>query len=150
MLFTVLFGALLLNHFIDYTGVADPLSAFVTDSHLSPNVAMLLILAIYIFLGMFVDGVAMILLTVPVFVPIVQSLGFDLIWFGIVLVIVVEVSLITPPIGLNVFVLKSALPEMPLSTLFRGIVPFLCADVVRLLLVLLVPWIVLFLPNMLR
>ncbi len=150
MLFTVLFGALLLNHFIDYSGVADQLSAFVTGSHLSPTVAMLLILAIYIFLGMFVDGVAMILLTVPVFVPIVQTLGFDLIWFGIVLVIVVEVSLITPPIGLNVFVLKSQLPEVPLSTLFRGIVPFLCADVVRLLLVLFVPWLVLFLPNMLH
>lgn len=148
MLFTVLFGALLLNQFIDYSGVADQLSQFVTGSHLPPHVAMLLILVIYIFLGMFVDGVAMILLTVPVFVPIVQTLGFNLIWFGIVLVIVVEVSLITPPIGLNVFVLKSQLPEVPLSTLFRGIVPFLFADAVRLLLVLFVPSLVLFLPNM--
>lgn len=150
MLFTVLFGALMINQFIEYSGVANQLSAFVTHQNLSPHVAILLIIAIYLFLGMFVDGVAMILLTVPVFVPIVQSLGFDLIWFGIVVVIVVEVSLITPPIGLNVFVLKSALPDVPLGTIFRGIVPFLCADVVRLGLIVLVPSLALFLPRWLH
>ena len=140
----------MINQFIEYSGVANQLSAFVTHQNLSPHVAILLIIAIYLFLGMFVDGVAMILLTVPVFVPIVQSLGFDLIWFGIVVVIVVEVSLITPPIGLNVFVLKSALPDVPLGTIFRGIVPFLCADVVRLGLIVLVPSLALFLPRWLH
>ena len=150
MLFTVLFGALLLNQFIGYSGVAAELSEFVAGINLSPIVVMLFILLIYIFLGMFVDGVAMILLTVPVFVPIVEFLGFDLIWFGIVLVIVVEMSLITPPIGLNVFVLKSALPEVPLGTLYRGIMPFFCADIVRLLIVLFVPAVALYLPELLR
>jgi len=150
ILFTVLFGALLLNQFIGYSGVASQLSDFVTGINVSPLVAMLLILAIYIILGMFVDGVAMILLTVPVFVPIVELLGFDLIWFGIVLVIVVEMSLITPPIGLNVFVLKSALPEVPLGTIYRGIMPFFCADIVRLLIVLFVPAVALYLPAVLQ
>lgn len=150
MLFAVLFGALLLNQFIGYSGVAGQLSTFVTEWDVSPLVAMLFILVVYIILGMFVDGVAMILLTVPVFVPIVQSLGFDLIWFGIVLVIVVEMSLITPPIGLNVFVMKSALPDVPLGTLYRGIMPFFCADIVRLLIVLFVPAVALWLPQLLR
>ena len=97
---------------------------------------------------MFVEGISMIFLTVPIFAPVVQALGFDLIWFGIVVVMVVEISLITPPIGLNVFVLKSMLPDVPLSSIYRGIMPFFVADIVRLLLVLFFPPIVLFLPQL--
>jgi TRAP-type C4-dicarboxylate transport system permease large subunit len=96
-----------------------------------------------------IEGLAMIFLTVPIFVPIVEGLGFDLVWFGIVMVMVVEISLITPPIGLNVFVLKSMLPDVPLSTIFRGIIPFFAADIFRLLLVVFFPGIALFLPSVL-
>ncbi len=91
----------------------------------------------------------MIFLTVPIFVPVVEGLGYDLIWFGIVVVMVVEISLITPPIGLNVFVLKSMLPDVPLSAIFRGIIPFFIADIVRLLLVVFFPPIAIFLPRLL-
>jgi C4-dicarboxylate transporter, DctM subunit len=101
-------------------------------------------------LGTVIEGLAMIFLTVPIFVPVVDGLGFDLIWFGIVMVMVVEISLITPPIGLNVFVLKSMLPDVPLSTIFRGIIPFFMADIVRLLLVVFFPAIAIWLPRMLQ
>jgi len=109
---------------------------------------MLVILAIYVVLGMFIEGLAMIFLTVPIFVPVVAALGFDLVWFGIVMVIVVEISLITPPIGLNVFVIKSMLPDVPLSAIFKGIVPYFIADLCRLAIVVMVPSVVLFLPRM--
>ena len=91
----------------------------------------------------------MIFLTVPIFVPVVDAMGFDLIWFGIVMVMVVEISLITPPIGLNVFVIKSMLPDVPLGAIFKGIVPFFAADIVRLLLVVFLPGLALWLPRVL-
>jgi C4-dicarboxylate transporter, DctM subunit len=97
---------------------------------------------------MFIDGFAMIFLTVPVFVPVIEALGFDLIWWGIVLVMMVEISLITPPIGLNVFVIKSTLPEVPIGAIFRGIVPYFMADIVRLAIVVLLPPIALLLPGL--
>ena len=103
----------------------------------------------YVLLGTIIEGLAMIFLTVPIFVPVVEALGFDLIWFGIVLVMVVEISLITPPIGLNVFIMKSMLPDVPLQQIFKGIAPFFLADLLRLAIVILVPSVVLWLPNLL-
>jgi TRAP-type C4-dicarboxylate transport system permease large subunit len=105
------------------------------------------VLLIYILLGTIIEGLAMIFLTVPIFVPLVDALGFDLIWFGIVMVMVVEISLITPPIGLNVFVIKSMMPDVPLGKIFKGIVPFFGADIVRLLLVVFLPGLALWLPR---
>ncbi len=84
--------------------------------------------------GCFLDGFAMIFLTMPVFVPVVAGLGFDLVWWGIVMVIVVEISLITPPIGLNVFVLKALAPDVPVQSSFKGIIPFLVVDVFRVVM----------------
>ena len=107
-------------------------------------------MGMYVILGMFIEGVAMIFLTVPIFVPVVAALDLDLIWFGIVMVMGVEISLITPPIGLNVFILKSMLPEVPLSSIFKGIVPFFCADIVRLAIVILFPAVALYLPSLMR
>ena len=105
---------------------------------------------IYILLGTIIEGLAMIFLTVPIFVPLVDAMGFDLIWFGIVMVMVVEISLITPPIGLNVFVIKSIMPSVPLSAMFKGIAPFFAADIVRLLMVVFIPGLAVWLPNYLR
>ena len=85
----------------------------------------------------------------PVFVPVVTELGFDLIWFGIVVVVVTEISLITPPVGLNVFVLRGVLPDVKTGTIFRGVTPFWCADIVRLALIVLIPSISLALPSLL-
>ena len=89
----------------------------------------------------------MILLTVPIFAPVVEGLGFDLIWFGILVVVATEISLITPPIGLNVFVLKGVLKDVPVSTIFKGVTPFWIADIFRLILLALVPAIALVLPS---
>jgi TRAP-type C4-dicarboxylate transport system permease large subunit len=91
----------------------------------------------------------MLLLTVPAFYPLVQSLGFDLIWFGIVVVVVTEISLITPPVGLNIFVLSSVLPDVKTATIFKGVTPFWCADIVRLILITLIPALSLYLPHLL-
>ncbi len=90
----------------------------------------------------------MLLLTLPVFHPVMQTLGLDLVWFAIVVVVVIEISLITPPIGLNVFILKAMLPDVSLPTIFRGIGPFFVADIVRLLVVVLFPGMVLWLPGL--
>ena len=103
---------------------------------------------VYMVLGCVFDGLALLFLTVPVFAPIVASLGYDLIWLGVVVIIVSEIALITPPVGMNVFVIKSMNPELPLRTIFMGIVPFLIADVTRLAIVILVPGVVLYLPSL--
>ena len=118
-----------------------------------PMTVVLMIIAIYVVLGMFLDGFAMIFLTVPIFVPVIANLDFGfqdpLIWWGIVLVMVVEISLITPPIGLNVFIIRAMLPDVPLLQIFKGIGPFFVADLARLALVLFIPSIALWLPSML-
>ena len=107
-----------------------------------------IILLIYVILGCVFESLSMILLTVPIFAPVVANLGFDLIWFGILVVVVTEISLITPPIGLNVFVLKGVLKDVPVTTIFRGVTPFWVADIFRLILLAGVPSIALFLPSM--
>ena len=110
----------------------------------------MVICLIYLVLGFIFDALAMILLTVPVFFPIVVSLGLDPIWFGIVVIIVVEIGLITPPIGINVFVVKSVLEEVPLGEIFKGIVPFFFASLVGLAMIIFIPDIALVLPNLMR
>jgi len=147
MIFTIAFGALILNNFINVAGMPDAIVAFIQSLDISPIHVILVVLLIYILLGTIIEGLAMIFLTVPIFVPLVDALGFDLIWFGIVMVMVVEISLITPPIGLNVFVIKSMMPDVPLGKIFKGIVPFFGADIVRLLLVVFLPGLALWLPR---
>ena len=149
MIFTIIIGALVLNSFVILAGLSAGVLAWIETLDFSPIVIILIILGFYVILGTVIEGLAMIFLTVPIFVPVVEGLGFDLIWFGIVMVMVVEISLITPPIGLNVFVLKSMLPDVPLSAIFRGIIPFFIADIARLLLVVFFPGIAIFLPRLL-
>ena len=149
MIFTIIIGALVLNSFVILSGLSAGMVDWIETLSLPPVVIILIILGFYVALGTVIEGLAMIFLTVPIFVPVVEGLGFDLIWFGIVMVMVVEISLITPPIGLNVFILKSMLPDVPLSAIFRGIAPFFAADIVRLLLVVFVPGIALYLPLLL-
>ena len=149
MLFGVLIGALIFSNFINHAGLPDDLLAFVTSLDISPMVVIFVILAVYMLLGMVFESLSMLLLTVPVFFPLVQSLGFDLVWFGIVVVVVTEISLITPPVGMNVFVLSAILKDINTGVIFRGVTPFWCADLVRLLLITLVAQISLFLPQLL-
>ncbi|QBF30499.1 TRAP transporter large permease [Thalassococcus sp. S3] len=145
-LFAVLIGAWIFSNFVNVAGLPQALLNLVTAFDLSPWTVMLMILGIYIVLGCVFESLSMLLLTVPIFFPVVQELGFDPIWFGIVVVVVVEISLITPPVGLNVFVLKGIVQDVSTGTIFKGVTPFWIMDILRLVLLLLLPGLVLFLP----
>lgn len=146
MLFTVLIGALIFSDFINRAGLPDDLFTLVSQLDVTPMLVIFAILGIYIVLGMVFESLSMMLLTVPIFYPLVQSMGFDLVWFGIVVVVVTEISLITPPVGMNVFVLSAVLKDIKAATIFKGVTPFWCADIIRLLLITLVAPIALALP----
>jgi len=118
--------------------------------NLSPLAVIFMIAAIYIVLGCVLESMSMILLTVPVFYPLVQSLGFDLIWFGIIVVVVTEISFITPPFGMNVFVLRGLLPGVSTQTIFRGVMPFVISDIFRLMVLIFIPAISLYLPSFVK
>ena len=148
MLFFVLIGALIFADYINETDMPNQLASAIQAMNVPPTLVLLVILLIYLGLGCVFESLSMLLLTVPVFVPIVSALGFDLIWFGIVIVVVTEISLITPPIGMNVFVLRGVLGDVPTGTIFVGVTPFWVADIFRLALIVFVPWISLVLPSM--
>lgn len=149
-LFAVLIGAWIFSNFINLAGLPTALLAFVTQWGVSPLVVIFMILCVYIVLGCVFESLSMLLLTVPIFFPLVISLGFDPVWFGIIVVVVTEISLITPPVGLNVFVLKGVLGDVSTATIFRGTVPFWIADIIRLLILVLLPGLVLFLPGLMH
>ncbi len=149
MLFGVIIGALIYSNFINRTGLPNELVDWMSTFGAEPILVILAIMGIYILLGTVFESLSMLLLTVPVFYPLVASLGFDLVWFGIVVVVVTEISLITPPVGLNIFVLSSVVKDIKTSTIFKGVTPYWCADIVRLLLLLLIPPLSLWLPSVL-
>jgi tripartite ATP-independent transporter DctM subunit len=150
MLFAVLIGALIFSNFVNRAGLPDALLALITGLDVAPLTVICMIVLIYILLGCVFESLSMLLLTVPIFFPLVQSLGLDLIWFGIIVVVVTEISLITPPVGLNVFVLRGVLGDISTGTIFRGVTPFWIADILRLTLLLLVPALSLWLPSLMR
>ena len=115
--------------------------------NLGPVEVLLGVLFVYIVLGLVLESMSMMLLTVPIFFPLMMSYGFDPIWFGIIVVVVTEISLITPPMGMNIFVLRATLPDVSTHTIVRGVMPFVVADILRLALLASVPIITLFLPN---
>ena len=146
-LFTVLIGAWIFSNFVNLAGLPEGLKTMVQAAGVAPMMVMLMILLIYVALGCVFESLSMLLLTVPIFFPLVISLGFDPVWFGIIVVVVTEISLITPPVGLNVFVLKGVVGDVSTGTIFRGVTPFWIVDIIRLALLVLLPGLVLFLPN---
>jgi tripartite ATP-independent transporter DctM subunit len=148
-MFAVLIGALMFSEFVNYTGMHKNFLDWVTDLAVSGWVVIMVIVAVYLVLGCVLESLSMILLSVPVFFPIVVELGYDPIWFGVVVVVAVEIGLITPPIGINVFVLRSVLPDISTGTIFRGVAPFWVADICRIVLLALVPALSLWLPELL-
>lgn len=148
MIFFVIVGAMVLGNFLNVAGLPRMLNGLTTSLDLSPLMVMLIIGLIYILLGMVLESMSMILLTIPILFPIVLGLGFDAVWFGILIVMVVELALITPPIGLNVYVMRSVLPHLSLRTLFTGVFLFLIPDLIKLTLIIVFPGIVLWLPSM--
>jgi tripartite ATP-independent transporter DctM subunit len=150
MIFAIVIGAMVYNQFLALTQLPFQLADWVEGLPLPRHGVLVVILILYIFLGMVMDTLAMILLTVPIIFPVVETLGFDLIWFGVIVVIMMEQALITPPIGMNVFVLAGVAEDVPMYTVFRGIVPFLIAMLIGLALIVAFPQIALILPNTIR
>lgn len=147
MIFTVLIGAITLNNLTIFSGLAGALGGFVSGLEMSPMTIMAIILLIYLVLGCFLDSLAMILLTVPIFFPIVTGLGFDPVWFGVIVVMVAELGLITPPIGMNVFVIKGMAPNVSLGSIYKGVLPFVAGQLLLIILVFLIPDLALWLPE---
>ena len=149
MLFGILIGALIFANFVNFTSMPDDLKNFVSQFQLHPMAVIVAICAIYVLLGTAMEELSMILLTVPVLFPLVVHLGFDPIWFGILVVVVVEIGLISPPVGMNLFVLRTLLPHVSTMTLYRGVAPFVVADVIRLAILIAFPVISTWLPGVL-
>ena len=147
-LLMILIGAFIFANFLNMVGMPRQISEFVAGQGLPAWAVLGMMIVIYVLLGTILDSISMILLTIPVFFPLVQFYGLDPIWFGILVVVVTEISLITPPIGMNIFILSSMVPRVSITTIYRGVIPFVIADVVRLALILAFPAIALFLPSM--
>jgi len=150
MLFMILIGALMFAEFVNITTMPDDLKNFVNRLQLSPIMVVAVIMAIYVVLGTAMEELSMILLTVPVFFPLIVHLGVDPIYFGILIVVVVEIGLISPPVGMNLFVLNTLLPQVPTRVIFRGVLPFMAIDCVRLAILIAFPILSLWLPSFMR
>jgi tripartite ATP-independent transporter DctM subunit len=147
MIFSLIWGVLIVVRFLGFAGLPEMFANFVIDLPYPPIVIMICILLFYVILGMFMDAIGMLLLTLPVVYPAVIGLGYDPIWFGIIVVKMCEVCLITPPIGLNCYVVAGVRPDIPLSAVFRGIGPFFICDVLTIGLFLAFPEIITWLPD---
>ncbi|MCG8336230.1 MAG: TRAP transporter large permease subunit, partial [Proteobacteria bacterium] len=149
MVFTILIGVSLLGYFIALTDIPLNFANYLKSIDVSRYVIFVLILALYLVLGMLMNIIPMMMLTLPILFPTVIALGFDPIWFGVIMVIMMEMGQITPPIGLNVFVIHGVAKkyEIPMATIFRGIIPFIIVEVIVIFVLTLFPEIVLFLPE---
>jgi len=139
MIFFMIIGAEIFGYFLSVSRISFSLVELVEGLGLGPYAVLFAVLLLYILLGCVMDSIAMLLLTVPVVYPLIQAAGFDPVWFGIVTVITVELGLITPPVGMNVFVIKTVAPDIPIVEIFKGVVPFVVSDIVRLILLILFP-----------
>jgi len=146
-IFTILIGAILFNNFLILASMPTIVSGWITGLPLGKTAILLVIIGMYFILGCLLDSLAMILLTIPIVFPIISALGYDPVWFGIIIVMVVELGLITPPIGMNVFVIKGIAREVPLYTIFRGVTPFIVAQIILIAVLIAFPEIALWLPS---
>jgi tripartite ATP-independent transporter DctM subunit len=146
-IFTIVIGSFLFGYFLTVTDTAQNFTAWMLSLPLGPYGILVLILLMYIVLGAIMDELAMILLTIPIVYPVIVKLGFDPIWFGVIIVMVVGLGMIMPPIGINVFVINSLARDVPLWTIYKGVMPFILADFVRLTLLVAFPILSTFLPS---
>ena len=150
MLFTILIGAMIFTNFINFTSMPAELRDFLVQFSPTPIMVVIMMMVIYIVLGMAMEELTMVLLTIPIFFPVIVGLGFDPVWFGVLIVTIVEIGMISPPVGMNLFVINALLPGVSMGTLFRGVAPFVVADVVRLAILIAFPSIALWLPSFMR
>src|ERR1700674_1518374 len=145
--FTVLIGALLFGYFLTVTQTPQKVTEFLTRLGIGRHGVLAVIMVMYLVLGCLMDALAMIILTVPIVFPVIKQLGFDPIWFGVIIVMTVELGLIHPPVGMNIFVIKSVIEDVKISTIFYGVLPFIITDLIRLVILIAFPIIALWLPS---
>ncbi len=150
MVFIIIMGAMVLGYFLAVSRLPYELANFIAGLGVSRYIILAFILVFYLILGCIMDSMAMMLLTVPIFFPLVTVLGFNPIWFGIIIVRVCEMGLITPPVGLNVYIIRGVAKDVPMQTIFRGILPFLIADICHVVLLVAIPQLSLFLPGLMK
>jgi tripartite ATP-independent transporter DctM subunit len=150
MLFMILIGALLFANFVNYTSMPADLKGFVTQFNLHPTLVVLAICLVYVVLGTAMEELSMILLTVPLFFPVITALGYDPIWFGVLIVIVVQIGMISPPVGMNIFVVKNLLRHISIADVFRGVTPFTVALIALLMIIVTFPGLATWLPGFMR
>jgi tripartite ATP-independent transporter DctM subunit len=148
MIFIIVIGAFIFVQFLAYSRVPIGISEYIVGMDVPPIVVLILICCMYLVLGCFMEGFGMLLLTIPFIFPTTQSLGYDPIWFGVIVVKLIEIGMITPPVGLNLFVVKGTVPDVPLETIIRQSIPFVLTDFLTLALLIAFPQIILVLPNM--
>jgi tripartite ATP-independent transporter DctM subunit len=148
MLFTLLIAATIFANFVNFTTMPSDLKEWITHLGLSPVMVVGAMMVIYIILGTVMEELTMVLLTIPLFFPIVVQLGFDPVWFGVLIVMVIQIGLISPPVGMNLFVLNTLLPKVGLGTIFRGCWPFVGMQIITLGFLLFFPWLSLYLPSL--
>jgi TRAP-type C4-dicarboxylate transport system permease large subunit len=145
--FTILIGAILFGYFLTVTQTPQKVTEFITGLGFGRYGVLVLIMLMYLVLGCLMDALAMIILTIPIIFPVVMQLGFDPIWFGVIIVMTVELGLIHPPVGMNVFVIKSVVQDVSFSTIFVGVLPFIVTDLIRLVILIAFPILALWLPS---
>jgi TRAP-type C4-dicarboxylate transport system permease large subunit len=148
--YTVLIGASLFSYFLAITQSPQKITSLLINMNLGSYGTLSLILLFFVFTGCILDSMAMIILLVPIVFPVIVELGFNPVWFGIIIVMTAELGLITPPVGINVFVINTIAKEVKLTTIFRGVVPFIVSDIFRLILLVAFPIIVMLLPNTMK
>ena len=150
MVLVIVAGATIFGHFLAVTGVPMALAGWLAGLPLPPMAIMALIIFFFLIAGCFVDGLALILLTIPIFYPVVMKLGFDPIWFGVIIVIVTQMGVITPPVGMNVYVVSGIDRSLSLQTIFRGALPFLGAIVLTCIILMVFPSLATWLPSVVK
>ncbi|MCD6150580.1 MAG: TRAP transporter large permease [Deltaproteobacteria bacterium] len=150
MVMIIVTGAVIFGHFLAVTRIPYDLAGWVAGLPLPRFFIMMVIIAVYLIGGCFIDALALILLTVPIFYPVILALNYDPIWFGVIIVLVTQMGVISPPVGINVYVVKGVAPEIPLATIFRGVIPFLIALIVGTIILIAIPQISIFLPGLMN
>ena len=149
MILVIVAGATIFSRFMAVSRIPYDIAAWITAFDLAPALIMFFIILVYFVGGCFIDALALIMLTIPIFFPVVMELGYDPIWFGVVIVLVTQIGVITPPVGVNVYVVSGVARDVPLNTIFKGVVPMLIAMIIATLLLIPFPWIALYLPSLL-
>jgi TRAP-type C4-dicarboxylate transport system permease large subunit len=150
MVLLCLIGAFILTPFIAMSRIPMELAGLVIGTGLPRYIVMGLIILVYLILGCFIDTMTMVLLTIPVFFPLIKALNYDPVWFGVIVVLCVEMALVTPPVGMNVWVVSGLAKDVPMELIFKGIWPFVVVELIFVIILIAFPQIVLFLPQMLK